>query len=78
MARRKKNAPSHVDPDFLLKQKAAQRRNRRQVIYFNAGERAAIDEYCRRLKITSRSALLRQIIMERLLTELDEHHPTLF
>ena len=78
MARRKKQPRSNVDPDFLLKQKEAQRRNRRQVIYFNAGERAAIDEYCRRLKITSRSALLRQIIMERLLTELDEHHPTLF
>ncbi|MBP5389948.1 MAG: hypothetical protein J6Y27_06350 [Bacteroidales bacterium] len=78
MARRKKNVPSNVDPDFLLKQKAAQRRNIRQVIYFNAGERSAIDEYCRRLKISSRSALLRQIIMERLLTELDEHHPTLF
>ena len=78
MARRKKLPRTNVDPDFLLKQKEAQRRNRRQVIYFNSSERAAIDEYCRRLKITSRSALLRQIIMERLLTELDEHHPTLF
>ena len=41
-------------------------------------ERSAIDEYCRRFNTRSRSALLRESIMERILSELEENHPTLF
>lgn len=76
-AKRKKNLPK-VDPDFLEKQKASLVRNHRQVLYFNEKEMAAIDEYCRRLKITAKSSLYRKAIMETVLSGLDEHHPTLF
>lgn len=68
-------APS---PDFLDKQKASLKRTHRQVIYLNEQELAAIDEYCRQFKISAKSALYRQAIMERILTGLDENHPTLF
>ncbi len=39
---------------------------------------AAIDEYCRRFKVKSRSGIIRQATMERILAALDETHPTLF
>ena len=65
-------------PDFLDKQRASLRRTHRQVIYLNEKELAAIDEYCRQFKISAKSALYRQAIMERILAGLDENHPTLF
>ncbi|MDO5442384.1 MAG: hypothetical protein Q4G10_01805 [Bacteroidia bacterium] len=67
-----------VAPDFLDKQKESLKRTHRQVIYLNDHELAAIDEYCRQFKISAKSALCRQAIMERILAGLDENHPTLF
>lgn len=67
-----------VAPDFLEKQKASLVRTRRQVLYFNEKEMAAIEEYCRRLKIPAKSALYRKAIMETVLNGLDQNHPTLF
>ena len=67
-----------VDPRYLLKQKEALRRKYRKSVLFNSKEMAAIDEYCRRFKVSSMSALIRQATLERILDELDETHPTLF
>lgn len=77
MARKVKKL-SNVDPDFLKKQKASLVRKNRKVIYFNALELAAIEEYCRRYNITSKSAMMRKAIMEEVMAGLDEKHPTLF
>lgn len=77
MKRKKKNIPN-VDPDFLEKQKASLVRTHRQVLYFNDKEMAAIDEFCRRFKVTSKSAVFRQAIMKQILEQLEENHPTLF
>ena len=76
--KRKKKTPTYVDPDYLNKQKAALRRTHRHVIYLNDRELAAIDEYCRQFKVKHKSSMFRQAIMERVLTILDENHPTLF
>lgn len=78
MSARKKKSIPNVDPGFLEKQKAALVRNHRQVILFNEKEMNAIDEYCRVFKVSSKSAMLRQAVMERVLAGLDENHPTLF
>ena len=78
MSARKKKSIPNVDPAFLEKQKAALIRNHRQVILFNEKEMNAIDEYCRVFKVSSKSAMLRQAVMERVLAGLDENHPTLF
>ena len=78
MSARKKKTIPNVDPDFLEKQRAALVRTHRQVILFNEKEMNAIDEYCRRFKVSSKSAMLRQAVMERVLSGLDENHPTLF
>lgn len=78
MSARKKKSIPNVDPDFLERQKASLVRTHRQVIYFNEKEMNAIDEYCRLFKVSSKSAMLRQAVIERVLSGLDENHPTLF
>lgn len=75
---KKKKTIPNVDPEFIERHKASLIRKNRQVLYFNEKEIAAIDEYCRRFKISSKSSLYRQIIMEHILEQLDENHPTLF
>ena len=76
MARQKK-IPG-VDPQYLAKQKALLLRKNRYVLLFNDSEMAAIDEYCSRFKVHAKSTLFREAIMSKILTELDENHPTLF
>lgn len=78
MPPKKKTAKLSIDPDFLERQKASLARTHRQVILFNEKEMNAIEEYCRLFKISSKSALLRHAVMEKVLSGLDENHPTLF
>ena len=75
MARKTKNG---VDPRYLDKERAALTRTIRKSVFFNKKELAAINEYCKRFGVRSRSALIRQATMEHILTQLDENHPTLF
>lgn len=77
MKRKRKNSPV-VAPDYLDKRRESLRRTHRHVIYLNEPELAAIEEYCRQFKVSSKSAMFRQAIMERVLSALDENHPTLF
>ena len=74
---RKKRIPG-VDPAYLEKQKALLLRKNRYVLYFNDSELAAIDEYCSRFKVHAKSVLFREAIMSKVLSALEENHPTLF
>lgn len=76
MARKKKFVG--VDPGYLDKQRASLKRTQRKSVFFNQQELAAIDEYCRRFKVSSRSALIRNSVMKHVLEGLEENHPTLF
>ena len=78
MARKKKIKTSGVDPEYLKKQKASLVRRHRQVIYFNDSEMAAIRAYCDKFRVNTRAALCREAIIEKVLSELDDNHPTLF
>ncbi|MCQ2178550.1 MAG: hypothetical protein MJY91_00390 [Bacteroidales bacterium] len=78
MAGKKRKTIAGVDPEYMAKQAASLKRIHRKSVLFNARELAAIDEYCRKFKVSSRSALIRQSVMERVLTGLEEGHPTLF
>ncbi len=78
MARKKSNQVAGVDPAYFDKQRESLRRSHRVAVFFNDKELAAIQEYCRRFKVSSRSALIRQSVMERALRGLEENHPTLF
>ena len=65
MSARQKQTIPNVDPDFLEKQKA--------VVCDTLSARCN-----RRFKVTSKSAMLRQAVIERVLADMDENHPTLF
>ena len=78
MGRKKNTKVAGVDPAYFDKQREALLRTHRKTVLFNDNELAAIDEYCRRFKVSSRSALIRQSVMERVLRGLEENHPTLF
>ena len=67
-----------VDPAYLEKQKEALLRKTRYVLYFNDSEMAAVNEYCTRFKVHAKAALFREAIMSKILSELEENHPTLF
>lgn len=75
---KKANHKTAVDPEYLQKQQEALRRRNRQVIYLNDSEMAAIDLYCDKFHVTTKAVLYRQAIMEKVLSELDDSHPTLF
>ena len=76
MARRKK-IPG-VDPPYLEKQRMQLLRKNRYVLLFNDSEMAAIDEYCSRFKVHAKASFFREVIMSKILTDLEENHPTLF
>ena len=77
MAGKKKNTKG-IDPEYLRKQKAALVRRHRQVIYLNDSEMAAIREYCDKFRVGTKTVLFREAIMEKVLKDLDDSHPTLF
>ena len=74
---RKKTALK-IDPEYLRKQKESLVRKHRQVIYLNDSEMAAISKYCDIFKVRTKSVLFREAIMEKVLKELEDNHPTLF
>lgn len=78
MARRKKTVSGPVDPLYLEKQRAALLRKNRYMLLFNDSEMSAIETYCDRFHVRTKSALFREAIMDKVLSELDENHPTLF
>ena len=67
-----------VDPLYLDRQRESLKRNHRKSVLFNSQEIAAIDEYCKRFNVSSRSALIRKTVMEQVLSGLEENHPKLF
>ena len=78
MAKRKIKATGGVDPEYLKKQRASLVRKHRQVIYLNDSEMAAIKVYCEKFRVGTKAVLFREAIMEKILKELDDNHPTLF
>lgn len=78
MAKKKKNQGAGIDPEYLRKQKAALVRKHRQVIYLNDSEMSAIQQYCDKFRVSTKTVLFREAIMEKVLSELDDNHPTLF
>ena len=77
VAKKKKNT-SAVDPEYLKKQKASLVRRHRQVIYLNDKEMEAIECYCEKFRVDTKAVLYREAIMEKVLSQLDDSHPTLF
>ena len=74
----KKKISKGIDPEYLKKQKASLVRRNRQVIYLNDKEMEAINQYCEKFRVGTKTVLFREAIMEKVLKELDDSHPTLF
>lgn len=62
----------------MRKQKESLIRKNRQVIYLNDQEVSAIKLYCEKFGVQSKASFLREAIMEKVIEELEENHPTLF
>lgn len=75
---KKKKMTSGIDPEYLKKQKESLVRRHRQVIYLNDSEITAINQYCEKFRVGTKATLYREAIMEKVLSELDDNHPTLF
>ena len=75
---KKRKISSSIDPEYLKKQKEALIRRHRQVIYLNDSEMAAIRQFCEKFRVETKAAFFREAIMEKVLKELDDNHPTLF
>lgn len=78
MARKSRKSTTGIDPEYFKKQKEALVRRHRQVIYLNDSEMAAINRYCDQYRVSTKAALFREAIMEKILSGLDDTHPTLF
>ena len=78
VVRKSKASGPGIDPEYLKKQKEALVRRHRQVIYLNDSEMAAINRYCDQYRVSTKAALFREAIMEKILSGLDDTHPTLF
>ena len=78
MARKSRKSTTGIDPEYLKKQKEALVRRHRQVIYLNDSEMAAIAQYCDKFRVGIKAVLFREAIMEKVLSELEDNHPTLF
>ncbi len=78
VAKKKKNTAAGIDPEYLKRQKEALVRRHRQVIYLNDSEMAAIRQYCDKFRVSTKAVLFREAIMEKVLSALDDNHPTLF
>ena len=74
----KKKTSTGIDPEYLKKQKESLVRRHRQVIYLNDSDMAAIQQYCDKFRVGTKTVLFREAIMEKVLSELDDNHPTLF
>lgn len=74
----KRPNPHTLSPDFRSKEREALVRSHRVVLRLNDMEMAALKRYQQLLKKTSRAALCREAIMEKVISGLEENQPTLF
>ena len=74
-SRKKKES---VSVDALRERKAKLRRSYRKTILFNDKEKAAIDGYCKKYGIKSKSAFIRNAVISHILVDMDENYPSLF
>lgn len=77
MAKRSKKA-GLLSPDYQSKHRQLLKRTHRKTVLFNDREIALIDEYCRKYKVKSKSALIRQSVLRAVMEVFDQNPPTLF
>lgn len=76
--RRKKFNLQPPDPEYAKKNRESLLRKHKLVVCLNDKELAAVEEYCKRFGVNSKSRLFREAAIKHILDELDNSHPTLF
>ncbi|MDD2596057.1 MAG: hypothetical protein PHD11_09655 [Bacteroidales bacterium] len=75
---KKKSKHKPVPADFQRLQKSALVRKYRKTILFNEKELSAINMYCDKYNIRSKSSFFRGVIISHILNQIDENYPKLF
>lgn len=78
MAKRSKKKANVPSPDYQSRNRQMLKRTHRKTVLFNDRELALIDEYCRKYKVASKSALIRQSVLRAVMEVFDQNPPTLF
>ncbi|MBR5735621.1 MAG: hypothetical protein IKX60_02350 [Bacteroidales bacterium] len=76
--RSSKKKKDSISVDALRNRNAKLRRTYRKTILFNDKEKAAIDGYCKKYGIKSKSAFIRNAVISHILVDMDENYPSLF
>lgn len=67
-----------ADPETIRQKREAGIRKHRKTILFNDKELEAIDVYCKKYKVKSKTKFCREAIIATILRQFDEDHPKLF
>jgi len=80
MAKRKSSRRNKdsVSAEVMSSRNARLRRTYRKTILFNEKEKAAIEGYCKKYGIKSKSAFIRNVVISHILVDIDENYPSLF
>ena len=76
--RSSKKKKDSISVDALRNRNAKLRRTYRKTILFNDKEKAAIDGYCKKYGIKSKSAFIRNAVISHILVDMDQNYPSLF
>ncbi len=75
---KKDRVKQKADPEALRQKREASIRKHRKTILFNDKELEAIDIYCKKYKVKSKTKFCREAIIATILRQFDEDHPKLF
>lgn len=73
-----KSNRSKSDPETLREKREASIRRHRKTILFNDKELEALDLYCKKYKVQSKTKFCREAIISTILKQFEEDHPRLF
>ena len=73
-----KKTHKEISAELLRKRQERLLRTCRKTILFNEKEFAAIDNYCKKYKIKSKSAFIRNVVISHILVDMDNNYPRLF
>jgi len=66
------------DPESLRQKREASLRRHRKTILFNDKELEALELYCKKYKVISKTKFCREAIISTILKQFEEDHPRLF
>jgi len=75
---KKDSSKRKADSDYYKQKKEANIRRHKKTILFNDKELEALDTFCDRYKVKSKTKFCREAIIATILKQFEEDHPRLF